>query len=291
MKKMRNLAAALVFVQFLLVIPGLAQSQEFYEFDLMWPQLEQPWYFSGPGAIATDPSGNVYVADTNNCRIQKFTPEGGFICKWGSPGTGDGEFCWPQGIATDLSGNVYVADTDNHRIQKFTSEGEFICKWGSKGTGDGEFDWPQGIATNLSGNVYVADTWNNRIQKFRPAIISVHIQANGSDGPITVTPSDSVSIEVSLNPGDKTGQKADWWIAVNTPFVWPWNWYAYVYPTGWAQGVHMCVQAPLFALSPREVLNMALPPGEYTFYFAVDDPDGAAAGPWWGLDSVTVRVQ
>jgi hypothetical protein len=39
------------------------------------------------------------------------------------------------------------------------------------------------------------------------------------------------------------------------------------------------------------VLKQALPQGQYTFYFAIDDPDGAATGPWWGMDSVVVNVQ
>lgn len=43
-----------------------------YDFDRMWPVLEQPWYFNQPRGIAIDSSGNVHVADTDNHRIQKF---------------------------------------------------------------------------------------------------------------------------------------------------------------------------------------------------------------------------
>ena len=117
------------------------------------------------------------------------------------------------------------------------------------------------------------------------------IKANDSDGPITVTPNDPVGISISLDPGDKAGQNADWWIAVKTPFAPPEDWYTYVYPVGWMPGVNLCAQTGLFDLSPYEVLNMTLPVGAYTFYFALDDPDGAATGPWWGLDSVDVIVQ
>ena len=100
--------------------------------------------------------------------IAATSAEGGysFITKWGSFGTGDGEFERPDGIAVDSSGNVFVADTENHRIQKFDSNGNFITKWGSSGTGDGEFDWPDGVAVDSSGDVFVADSGNNRIQKF-----------------------------------------------------------------------------------------------------------------------------
>jgi len=121
--------------------------------------------------------------------------------------------------------------------------------------------------------------------------IAVDIQANGSDGPITVTANDRVSIRISLDPSNLAGQNADWWIAVNTSFAAPGNWYTYVYPSVWRSGITPCAQTGLFHLTPFEVLNMALPKGNYTFYFAIDDPDGLPAGPWWGLDSVKVSVE
>ena len=71
--------------------------------------------------MAVDASGNVYVADMVNDRIQKFTSEGTFLAKWGSQGNGDGQFRIPSGVAVDASGNVYVADSDNDRIQVFAS--------------------------------------------------------------------------------------------------------------------------------------------------------------------------
>ena len=52
--------------------------------------------------------------------IQKFTATGVFVSKWGTAGTGDGQFLWPQGVAVASDGSVYVADTVNHRIQKFS---------------------------------------------------------------------------------------------------------------------------------------------------------------------------
>ena len=115
--------------------------------------------------MAIDGSGNVYVADTGNNRIQKFTSAGAFLTAWGSAGTTNGQFSIPSGIAVDASGNVYVADTGNNRIQKFTSAGVFVAKWGTGGTGDGQFDMPMGIAVDATG-LYVNDMGNHRVQKF-----------------------------------------------------------------------------------------------------------------------------
>ena len=89
-----------------------------------------------------------------------------FVSKWGTQGSGDGQFVLPEGVAAVSDGNVYVADTENHRIQKFTSEGLFVSRWGKDGSGDGEFDFPVGVAVAPDGNVYVAEWNNRRIQKF-----------------------------------------------------------------------------------------------------------------------------
>ena len=97
-----------------------------------------------------------------------------FITKWGSNGTGNGQFRYPNNIAVDSSGNVYVADSFNSRVQKFDSNGAFITKWGSNGPDDGQFSNPYGVAVDSSGNVYVADEVNSRIQVFAPSSSTNH---------------------------------------------------------------------------------------------------------------------
>ena len=128
--------------------------------------------FSLPSGVAVDTSGNVFVADSSNNRIQKFTSTGVFIAKWGSFGTGPGQFISPEGVAVDASESVFVADTSNSRVQKFDSTGVFITQWDG---GAGGFDNPRGIAVDASGNIFVADTANNRIQKFQavPAVSGI----------------------------------------------------------------------------------------------------------------------
>jgi DNA-binding beta-propeller fold protein YncE len=141
--------------------------------------------FYDPMGIEVDSSGDIYVADNKNHRIQKFTSNGTLIGWWGlddlnntgwhNPGsgrtgkygTGDGELRLPWGVAVDSIGNIYVADAANSRVQKFTSTGNFITKWGTYGSGDSQFDYMRGLDVDIPGNVYVADAINQRIQKFR----------------------------------------------------------------------------------------------------------------------------
>jgi sugar lactone lactonase YvrE len=138
--------------------------------------------FKKPSDVAFDPAGRLYVLDRGNSRIQVFQlanpcPAGTtqtqsgvcFVTKWGSYGSGIGQFNTALGITVDSSGRVYVADTINHRIQVFTGNGIPIVVWGSVGSGNGQFNAPENLAVDTSGYVYVADTGNNRIQKFQLA--------------------------------------------------------------------------------------------------------------------------
>jgi CSLREA domain-containing protein len=122
--------------------------------------------FDGLRSLAVDSAGNVYVADTDNHRIQKFDNDGTFILTWGTLGSGDGQFDNPWGVAVDSAGNVYVGDTDNNRIQVFDSSGSLLRKWGSGGSGNGQFWYPHNLAVAGNGNIYVADAGNDRIQVF-----------------------------------------------------------------------------------------------------------------------------
>ena len=122
--------------------------------------------FQNPRGIALDSSGNVYIADTYNDRIQKFKSTGEFIKTWGTFGSDNGKFWWPYDVDVDSSDKVYVADIKNNRIQKFTNTGIFITTWGSTGKGSGQFYNPVGVAVDKTGNVFVSDVGNDRIQKF-----------------------------------------------------------------------------------------------------------------------------
>lgn len=121
--------------------------------------------FKRPSAIAVDDSGNVYVTEFDNHRVQKFDAAGRFLTQWGGYGDGDGQFKYPSGIAIG-NGIVYVVDYGNARVQMFAEDGGFIGKWGRYGSDEGEFKLPHGIAVDGKGFVYVADMGNSRVQKF-----------------------------------------------------------------------------------------------------------------------------
>ncbi len=124
-----------------------------------------PGQFNQPQQIAVDDERNIYVTDTENSRIQKFTNDGEFLSSFGTHGIEDGEFQSPVGIAV-YENNMYVVDDKQNNIQKFDSDGNFLFKWGIHGVEDGQFNQPKGITVDSNGIVYVADSKNHRIQTF-----------------------------------------------------------------------------------------------------------------------------
>ena len=129
--------------------------------------------FNEPWGVAVSPDGDyVYVADTWNHRVQKFSAQGEFINQWGNFGQTTTEpflLYGPRDITVDNTGNVLITDTGNKRVMVYSSDGEYLTQFGGIGFGPGEFDEPVGIAIDHNtGWVYVADTWNQRIQVFIP---------------------------------------------------------------------------------------------------------------------------
>jgi len=123
--------------------------------------------FREPAGIALDASGNfLYLADIGNFRIQKFDLTNlTFVMKFGSQGSGNGQFDWFRwgGIDVDASGNIYV--TSGLRIQKFDSTGKFLEVWSLPAAAKTAL--PQGITVDSAGNIYIVDSGNDRVLKYK----------------------------------------------------------------------------------------------------------------------------
>jgi DNA-binding beta-propeller fold protein YncE len=119
--------------------------------------------FDSPHGIAADSAGNIFISDTHNGRIEKFSPTGTFISSIGSKGMGYGQLGDPNGLAINHAGEIYVAEASNHRIQKLTPDGSFIADW--KGPDPG-FYGPRKIAIGPDQSFYVVDQGRTRIVRF-----------------------------------------------------------------------------------------------------------------------------
>jgi DNA-binding beta-propeller fold protein YncE len=134
----------------------------------------------------------VYVADWRNDRIQKFSPEGKFLMKFGSHGSGDGQFNRPSDVAVDKDGDIYVADWDNDRLQMFDSGGNHLytflgeatlSKWGTAKLDANNYMWheretswglervkyfehPIAVDVDSEGRIFVLEPYRVRIQVY-----------------------------------------------------------------------------------------------------------------------------
>ncbi|MBI1821036.1 MAG: hypothetical protein HY036_10645 [Nitrospirae bacterium] len=127
--------------------------------------------FNFPTHIAVHPvSGDIFVSDSMNFRIQQFSPEGKFIRQIGSVGSQIGNFSKLKGIAVDSNGILFAVDGLYDTVQMFNSKGEFLMNFGKAGNREGEFWLPAGIAVQegVEGEkIYVADSYNKRVQVFQ----------------------------------------------------------------------------------------------------------------------------
>jgi DNA-binding beta-propeller fold protein YncE len=135
----------------------------------------------GPTGIAVDANGNILVADTNNGRIEKFSPTGTFLSTMGIKGIGYGQLGAPNGIAIDKPGNVYVADASKHVVEKLAPDGTVVDEW--KGPSPG-FYGPRRIAIAPDDSIYVVDQGRTRIVKFNPdgRVLAVWGSKGNGDG-------------------------------------------------------------------------------------------------------------
>lgn len=86
--------------------------------------------FNEPRGVALTANGDVYVADTKNNRVQKFSPSGEYLAQFGGL-EGTGKLKEPKGVAVAANGDVYVADTGDGCVKEFGEKGEYLRQFAS----------------------------------------------------------------------------------------------------------------------------------------------------------------
>jgi DNA-binding beta-propeller fold protein YncE len=152
--------------------------------------------FDSPTGIAVDRNGNILVADTNNGRIEKFSPTGTFLGTMGIKGTGYGQLDAPNGIAIDKQGNTYVADASKHVVEKLAPDGTVLDEW--KGPSPG-FYGPRRIAIGPDDSIYVVDQGRTRIVKFSPDGRVVAVWGSKGNGDSQFDDPTSVAVDPKTN--------------------------------------------------------------------------------------------
>ena len=122
--------------------------------------------FLYPNGIVLDAKKNIYVADSNNGRIQVFTPDGKEVIRviTGSDKQG-GTFSLPRGMAVDKSGKLWVVDSLAHNVSVFNDDRK-LFSFGQLGTEQGDFYFPNTVALDSAGRVYVTERGINRVSVF-----------------------------------------------------------------------------------------------------------------------------
>ena len=133
-----------------------------------------PDTFSELAGLAAAPDRRVYVVEPRENRVSVYQiPSAGqptFVARFGSYGSGNGQFKAPQGVAVRDDGLIFVADTGNNRVQVLTHEFAYFRQWGQASHAERQFDRPRGVAIGPGPGgeivVFIADTGNSRIRVF-----------------------------------------------------------------------------------------------------------------------------
>lgn len=153
-----------------------------------------------PSDVASDRSGNLWIADSGNHRIRLVTPDGVIrsVAGDGTAGfSGDGgpalsaQLNAPAGVAVDDAGNLFISDSANHRIRRITPDGVISTVAGTGTSGfsgdDGpataaQVNRPWGITLDAAGSLWIADSANHRVRQVTPNGVIRTVAGNGTAG-------------------------------------------------------------------------------------------------------------
>jgi len=154
----------------LFVVDKTARIQRFSptgEFECCWQMPE--WEAGKPTGLSVDAAGRVLVADTHYYRIMIFDRDGNELARFGSRGTGDGQFLLTTVAVSDPTGRIFVAEYgDNDRISVFSSDLKYLYSFGRDNMGGDPLVRPQSMVLDRDNTLWVADACRHRICHFDP---------------------------------------------------------------------------------------------------------------------------
>ncbi len=178
-----------------------------------------PGQLDAPSDVAVDSQGNLYVADTNNNRIEKYDAQGNYLATAGGFGNpGGAKLNQPWSMTVALDGTVFVADTWDHKLMKLDKDLNKVAEWGSGCTppdypdncGPLQLFGPREIAIDSNFNLLVADTGNGRVIEY--TMDGTPVTTFGHKLPDNAQPSGD-PLEFNENVGIAVGPNGDVYVA------------------------------------------------------------------------------
>lgn len=130
-------------------------------------------YFTYPNAVAVGSDGGIYIADSFNATILRFSAEGKYLSAIGKRGDSPGNFTLVTGVAVDSEDHIYATDGRLHNVTIFDKQGNTLMVVGAQHSvrsgniGRGGFQIPQAISIDKNDRIYVSDSFNRRVQVFQ----------------------------------------------------------------------------------------------------------------------------
>jgi len=128
--------------------------------------------FNLPLQAAVSSTGELYVVDGGNFRVEVFDRDGQFVRSFGTIGRLPGQFARPKGIAIDPQDNIYVVDAAFGNVQLFNPQGQLLMVIGERGHAGfpGKYMLPSGITVGTDGRVYIVDQFFRKVDIFKPVV-------------------------------------------------------------------------------------------------------------------------
>ena len=146
------------------------------------------------GVCVNSVNGKVFVVDRGAHCLHIFNSDLTFSSKFGSKGSGNGQFNYPWDVASDRSGCVYVVDYHNHRVQVFTPDGGYLAQFGKYSSGNEALYVPVSICVDSDDLVYVGEYGNNRVSVLAYEVFLKSFGSYGS-GPGQFNSPDGIAVD------------------------------------------------------------------------------------------------